>query len=59
MAPSPKHILITASFQKRLKKLKRHFSEEDVVANITDFIHQGLRKGESILTRESFGDVTI
>ena len=39
MTPPPKHILITASFQKRLKKLRRHFSEEDVVANITDFIH--------------------
>ncbi len=59
MTPPPKHILITASFQKRLKKLRRHFSEEDVVANITDFIHRGLRKGESILTRESFGSITI
>lgn len=59
MAPPPKQILITRSFQHRLKKLRRHFSEKDVVANITDFIHRGLRKGESILTRESFGPVTI
>ncbi len=59
MTPTGKHILITTSFQKRLKKLKRHFSEDDVVANIADFIHRGLRKGETILTRESFGAVTI
>lgn len=59
MTPPPQQILLTTSFQKRLKKLKRHFSEEDVVANITDFIHRGLRKGESVLTRESFGPVSI
>ena len=59
MTSSQKHILITASFRKRLKKLKRQFSEDDVVANITDFIHRGLRKGEAILTTESFGAVTI
>ena len=59
MASSPKYILLTTSFQKRLKKLKRQFSEDDVVANIRDFIHRGLRKGEAILTTESFGAVTI
>lgn len=59
MASSSKYILLTTSFQKRLKKLKRQFSEDDVVANITDFIHRGLRKGEAILTTESFGAVTI
>ena len=54
-----KQILITASFRKRLKKLRRQFSEDDVVDNIKEFIRLGLRKGESLLTSEPFGHVII
>lgn len=54
-----KQIFITASFRKRLKKLRRQFSEDDVVDNIKEFIRLGLRKGESLLTNEPFGNVII
>lgn len=54
-----KQILITDSFQKRLKRLRRHFTEQDVVENIKEFARLGLRKGESTLTAETFGDISI
>lgn len=54
-----KYILITHSFQKYLKKLRRHFTEQDIQDNIKEFVRVGLRKGESKLTTTTFGDVTI
>jgi hypothetical protein len=55
----PKQILLTDSFRKRFKKLRRHFSEADLIDNICDFIVRGPRRGESVLTSVRFGDVTI
>ncbi|MEA3416343.1 MAG: hypothetical protein U9R02_09350 [Thermodesulfobacteriota bacterium] len=54
-----KQIVITHSFQKNLKKLRRHFTEQDVQNNIKEFVRIGLRKGESKLKTETFGNVTI
>ncbi len=54
-----KYILITHSFQKYLKKLRRHFTEQDIQNNIKEFVRIGLRKGESKLTTVTFGEVTI
>ncbi|MDI6792812.1 MAG: hypothetical protein QME81_08110 [bacterium] len=54
-----KHILITHSFQKYLKRLRRHFTEQDIRDNIKEFVRIGLRKGESKLTTSTFGDVNI
>jgi len=59
MKQQQKQILITESFRKRLKKLRRHFSEDDIIDNIKAFIRLGLRKGESTLTSELFGGVTF
>lgn len=44
-----KYIFITYSFQRNLKKLRRYFSEEDIVNDIKKFIKSGLRKGETYL----------
>lgn len=54
-----KELLITQSFQKNLKKYKKHFSEQDIKNNIREFVRLGLRKGESELKTKAFGDVTI
>lgn len=54
-----KNILITQSFQKNLKKYRRHFSEQDIIDNIRKFVRLGLRKGESELKAMAFGDITI
>ena len=54
-----KRILITQYFKKSLKKLKNHFDEQDVLEDIQGFVNTGLRKGESRLTIEEFGNITV
>ena len=54
-----KQIVITHSFQKNLKKLRSHFTEQDVQNNIKEFVRISLRKSESKLKTETFGNVTI
>ncbi len=44
-----KFILITNRFRRQLKKLKRNITEQDIVADIRQFIHNGLAKGETYL----------
>ncbi len=53
-----KRILITQYFHKLLKKLKKHFDEQDILEDIKEFVRIGFRKGESRLTTEVFGDIT-
>jgi len=43
--PEKKHILISRIFQKNLRKLRRHFSEEDIKDDIKEFVRAGFRKG--------------
>lgn len=54
-----KRILITGYFRKLLKKLRKHFDEQDITDDIKEFVRIGFRKGESRLTTEIFGDVTV
>ncbi len=54
-----KRILITGSFRKFLKKFGKHFTEQDILNNLKEFVRLGFRKGESKLSTETFGDVTI
>ena len=54
-----KRILVSNSFRRYLKKLRKHFSEPDIIENIKEFVRLGFRKGESRLTTEIFGDRTI
>jgi len=53
------HLLITLSFQKYLKKVRRHFTEDDIQDNLNEFIRIGLRKGESTLKTVKYGAITI
>jgi len=53
------YILVTQTFQKNLRKLRRHLSEEDIRNDIREFIRVGLRKGESRLKTLSFDNITI
>lgn len=52
-------ILITQSFQKRLKKLRRHFGEKDVVEDVADFIRGGIKKGEAYLKDQMILELQI
>jgi hypothetical protein len=54
-----KQAVITVSFRKRLKTLRRHFSEDDIVEDVNRFAVAGLRQGECELKKELFGDVEI
>ncbi len=54
-----KQAVITASFRKRLKTLRRHFSEDDVLEDIKRFAHSGLGQGECELKKEIFGEIEI
>jgi len=54
-----KQILMTQSFRKFLKKLRKHFSEQDIIDNIKEFICIGLRKGETKLATEVFGNISV
>lgn len=54
-----KHILLTRTFQRNLKRLRRHFSEQDVVEDVRRFVRGGLRPGETELKAQTFGDVKI
>ena len=44
-----KYILITQSFQKQLKKLKKYLKEQDIVEDMSAFIQHGVGKAESYL----------
>lgn len=54
-----KQAIITASFRKRLKALRRHFSEDDVLKEIKRFATSGFGRGECELKKEIFGEVEI
>lgn len=54
-----KQIVITHSFQKYLKRLNKHFSEQDIINDLKEFARLGFRKGETTLKALTFGDVTI
>jgi|GEM_PF-1954320 len=54
-----KHLLLTLSFQKYLKKVRRHFSEEDIQTNLKEFLRIGFRKGENTLKTIKYGNLTI
>lgn len=54
-----KQVVITISFRKYLKKVGRHFSEEDIRANLKEFLRLGFRKGESTLKTIKYGQLTI
>ena len=44
-----RYILVTKSFQKQLKKLRRYLREEDVVKDIKRFIQKGTGRQEAYL----------
>jgi len=50
---------MTLSFQKYLKKVRRHFSEEDIHTNLKEFLRIGFRKGEGTLKTIKYGHLTI
>ncbi len=54
-----KRAVITASFKKRLKALRRHFSEDDVVQGIERFARSGFGRGECELKKETLGEVEV
>ena len=54
-----KQVVITASFRKRLKAHRRHFTEADVVNDLTRFVTSGFGRGESELKKETFGEIEI
>ena len=54
-----KQAVVTVSFRKRLKSLRRHFSEDDVVKDVKRFVTSGFGRGECELKREVFDDVEI
>jgi hypothetical protein len=43
------YILITNSFKKNLKKLKKYYTGQDIIDDIKDFAINGLRKSETYL----------
>ncbi len=54
-----KQAVITASFRKRLKALRRHFREDDVLKDIERFARSGFGRGECELKKELFGEVEV
>lgn len=44
-----KYIVITDTFRRQLKRMKRYLSETDVVYDVKRFIQKGLSKGETFL----------
>ena len=44
-----KYIIITNSFKKNLRKLRKYFSEQDIINDIKNFSSRGLRKNETFL----------
>ncbi len=48
-----KQAVITASFRKRLKALRRHFREDDVLKDITRFANSGFATGVAPGVREA------
>ena len=54
-----KRIILTISFVKYLNKLKKHFSQNDIINSIKNFYRVGLRKGETKLHTSVFDNVII
>ena len=54
-----KQAVITASFRKRLKTVRRHFREDDVLKDIERFARSGFGRGECELKKESFDEVEV
>jgi hypothetical protein len=54
-----KQAVITASFRKRLKALRRHFSEDDVLEDLKRFVRSGFRVGECELKKEVFSEIEL
>ncbi len=54
-----KQVVITDSFRKRLKSLRRHFSEDDVVQGVQRFATSGFGHGECELKKEAFGGIEV
>jgi len=54
-----RQLVITRSFQNYLKKVRRQFSEQDIQANLQEFLRLGFRKGESTLKTIKYGNITI
>ena len=53
------HLLMTRSFQKYLKKVRRHFTEDDIRDNLNEFLRVGFQKGETTLKTVKYGVITI
>ena len=49
-----KHIVITNSFKKNLKKFNRYLNEIDIVNDIKKYIIEGNKKGETTLKKDFF-----
>lgn len=45
-----KRIIVTETFRKQLKKLKKYIKEKDIIEDVTKFIQSGTGKGETYLT---------
>ncbi len=54
-----KYILISKSFQRQLKALRRYLTEQDVVDDIARFIRRGLTKGETFLEAHTVSQITL
>lgn len=54
-----KYILISKSFQRQLKTLRRYLSEQDVVDDVARFIRRGLTKGETFLEAYTISQIHL
>ncbi len=54
-----KQIIITNSFRRRLRRLRRHFSEKSIIDDVRRFSSSGFGKGECELKKEIINDVVI
>jgi len=54
-----KQVIICNSFRKRLKGLRRHFNENDVVNDVKRFTATGFGKGECELKQEIIGETVV
>ncbi len=54
-----KQAVITASFKKRLKSHRRHFTEADVIKDVMRFATSGFGRGECELKKEIYGETEI
>ncbi|GAK50663.1 hypothetical protein U14_01896 [Candidatus Moduliflexus flocculans] len=54
-----KYILISQSFRRQLKVLRRYLTEQDVVDDIARFIRRGLTKGETFLEAYTISQIHL